>query len=66
MSTNISKDASDRITVSSPYDPQFVLKVKSIDGRKWHLSSPVIARHKVPKQSLYNFEGLRRELILRK
>ncbi|PIQ45253.1 MAG: hypothetical protein COW04_08670 [Deltaproteobacteria bacterium CG12_big_fil_rev_8_21_14_0_65_43_10] len=32
----ISKDFSDRITVSFPYDPQLVKKVKTIDGRKWH------------------------------
>jgi hypothetical protein len=36
MTINISKDASDRITVSFPYDPQFVLRVKTIDARKCH------------------------------
>jgi hypothetical protein len=59
MATNISKDASGRITVSFPYDPQLVLKVKN-SGTKCLLFpfviaiqdfSPVIARHKVPKQS---------------
>lgn len=30
------------------------------------LSTPVIARHRVPKQSLHNFEDLKRELLSRK
>jgi len=30
------------------------------------LSQPIIARHKVPEQSLHNFEELRRELVSRK
>jgi hypothetical protein len=32
----ISNDPSGRITVSFPYDPLLVEKVKSIDGRRWH------------------------------
>jgi len=32
----ISKDPSGRITVSFPYDPILVSKVKTIDGRRWH------------------------------
>ena len=32
----VSNDPSGRITVSFPYDPLLVEKVKSIDGRRWH------------------------------
>jgi hypothetical protein len=32
----ISNDSSGRIIVSFPYDPLFVAKVKTIDGRRWH------------------------------
>ncbi len=32
----ISNDPSGRITVSFPYDPLLVEKIKSIDGRRWH------------------------------
>jgi hypothetical protein len=32
----ISKNVSGRITVSFPYDPQLVVKVKTVDGRKWY------------------------------
>jgi len=32
----VSKDVSGMITVSFPYDPQLVEKVKTIDSRKWH------------------------------
>jgi hypothetical protein len=31
-----SKNVSGKITISFPYDPQLVQKVKTIDGRKWH------------------------------
>ena len=31
----ISNDPSGRITVSFPYDPLLVEKIKSIDGRRW-------------------------------
>ena len=33
---HISNDPSGRIIVSFPYDPLFVSKVKTIDGRRWH------------------------------
>jgi hypothetical protein len=46
----VSKDISGRsestrneITVFFPYDPQLVAKVKTIEGRKWHLSLPIMA-----------------------
>ncbi|MGD0916381.1 MAG: hypothetical protein ABSB22_07985 [Thermodesulfobacteriota bacterium] len=32
----ISNDPSGRITVSFPYDPVFVSKVKTIEGRRWN------------------------------
>jgi hypothetical protein len=32
----ISNDPSGRITISFPYDPLLVAKVKTIDGRRWH------------------------------
>jgi hypothetical protein len=32
----ISKDISGKITVSFPYNPQLVQKVKTIPGRRWH------------------------------
>ena len=32
----ISNDPSGRIIVSFPYDPLLVVKVKTIDGRRWH------------------------------
>lgn len=32
----VGKDISGKITVSFPYDPQLVGKVKTIDGRRWH------------------------------
>jgi len=32
----VSKDVSGRITVSFPYDPLRVQKIKTIEGRKWH------------------------------
>lgn len=120
MTVAVSKDVSGRITISFPYDPQLVEKIRTIEGRKWHKDkrywsfpntdgtlkkildvfkgenihldpalqakpstsvitehpehvekvkgspSPVIARHEVPKQSLHNFEDLRRELLSRK
>lgn len=100
----VSKNDSGRITVSFPYDPQLVAKVKTVEGRKWHKDEkywsfpnsdgilekilevfegeeihidpalqypkPVIARYpepvEGPKQSLHNFEDLRRELVSRK
>lgn len=31
-----SNDASGRIIVSFPYDPLLVVKIKTIDDRKWH------------------------------
>jgi len=36
VKANIGRDKSGRIVVSFPYDPLFVEKVKSIDGRRWH------------------------------
>ncbi|MDI7260352.1 MAG: hypothetical protein QME90_10580 [Thermodesulfobacteriota bacterium] len=33
---HISNDPSGRITVSFPYDPLLVSKVKTIDDRRWH------------------------------
>ena len=32
----VSNNPSSRIIVSFPYDPLFVEKVKTIDGRRWH------------------------------
>lgn len=39
----LSKDISGRITVTFPYNPLRVEKVRTIPGRKWHPSHPVIA-----------------------
>ena len=36
MGVTVSKDVSARITVSFPYDPQLVAKVKTIEGRRWY------------------------------
>ncbi|MGC8913910.1 MAG: hypothetical protein ACP5LE_08345, partial [Thermoplasmata archaeon] len=52
----IGKDMSDRITVTFPYNP--ALQVP--------LSHPVIARSEATKQSQYNFEELKRELLSRR
>ncbi|MBU1206220.1 MAG: hypothetical protein KKH04_04730, partial [Proteobacteria bacterium] len=42
----ISNDPSGRIIVSFPYDPLLVVKVKTIDGRRWH---PVEKHWSFPK-----------------
>jgi integrase/recombinase XerD len=36
MVVTVSKNEAGKITVSFPYDPQLVVKVKTIEGRKWH------------------------------
>jgi len=103
---SVRKNDAGKINVTFPYSPDFIAKVKSIPGHRWHpddkcwsfphtngimakilkvfegeeiridsvlqsqLSTPVIARHpepvEGPKQSSYNFEDLRREMISRK
>ncbi|MDI6917609.1 MAG: hypothetical protein QMC80_07415 [Thermoplasmatales archaeon] len=91
-----------RIKVTFPYNPDYIVKIKTINGYRWHpeekywsvpytngilekilkifekekihidpalqvkTSIPVIARSEATKQSLHNFEDLRRELISRK
>jgi hypothetical protein len=35
--TEISKDPSGRIIVSSPHDPVLVSKAKTLEGRRWRL-----------------------------
>jgi len=32
----VTRDVSGRVTASFQYDPQFVSKVKTIEGRRWH------------------------------
>ena len=43
----VSNDPSGRIVVSFPYDPVLVAKVKTIDGRRWHLSEKHWSIHKL-------------------
>ena len=38
VQANIGKDLSGRIVVSFPYDPSIVTKIKTIEGRRWHLA----------------------------
>ena len=38
VQANIGKDLSGRIVVSFPHDPSIVTKIKTIEGRRWHLA----------------------------
>jgi len=54
---NVSKDPSGRIIVSFPYDPLFVAKVKTIDGRRWH---PAEKQWRFPRSHPHEWKTLRR------
>jgi hypothetical protein len=36
MTIKISRDVENRITVSFPYNPDYIAKIKTMQGYRWH------------------------------
>ncbi len=56
----VSKDNSDRIIVAFRYNPDYVTKVKTIPGHRWHpahVSTKSLGKIKSPLDSLSLREG---------
>lgn len=60
----LSKDDSGNITISFPYEPQLVAKVKSIDNRKWHKDKKYWSFPNTGIRKEITIHGLRRSFAM--